>query len=55
MQVDGATWHKHEVLFTTAEGTFSTYIYAVSDEHAVAIIEELRATARWNGRIVACT
>lgn len=50
--VDGRTWQLHQVLFDTADGTFSTYIYALNDEHAVAIIEELKGSAQWGGQIV---
>lgn len=51
-EVDGRTWRLHSVRFSTADGEFSTYIYAVSDEHAVAIVEEMRETLQWVGRIV---
>lgn len=48
---DGRTWHLYSVDFTTADGRFGTYIYALSDEHAVAIVEELKATATLAGRL----
>lgn len=51
-EVDGRTWRLHSVLFSTADGEFSTYIYAVSNEHAVAIVEEMRETLQWVGQIV---
>lgn len=49
--VAGRTWHCYSVEFTTADGNFLTYIYALSDEHASHIVEELRATAKLGGRI----
>lgn len=51
-EVNGRTWQLHQVEFETADGLFSTYVYALSDEHAVAIIEELKETARWGGRLI---
>ena len=51
-EVGGRTWRLHPVRFSPADGEFSTYIYAVSDEHAVAIVEEMRETLQWVGRIV---
>jgi hypothetical protein len=40
------------VEFGTVDGHFSTYIYALSDEHAAAIVAELRQTARCGGAVV---
>ena len=50
--VDGRTWRLFSVEFDTADGKFSTYIYALSDEHAAAIVAELRQTARCGGAVV---
>jgi hypothetical protein len=44
--VNGRTWRLFGVDFTTADGEFVTYIYALSFEHATAIVEELKQTAR---------
>ncbi len=49
--VDGRTWGLFGVDFKTADGTFSTYIYALSFEHASHIVEELRATATLGGKL----
>ncbi len=49
--VDGRTWRLFDVLYSTADGEFSTYIYALSFEHAELLIEELRQTARLGGQI----
>lgn len=50
--VDGRTWRLFSVEFDTADGKFSTYIYALSDEHAAAMVVELRQTARCGGAVV---
>ncbi|MNM65908.1 hypothetical protein D3C81_773710 [compost metagenome] len=39
------------VEFTTCDGVFSVPIYAVSFEHAQAIVEDLKATAVLGGRL----
>lgn len=49
--VDGRVWKLYGVDYTTADGEFSTYIYAISFEHASAIVEELKQTARLGGEI----
>ena len=41
----GLTWHMFPVDFTTLEGTYSVYIYALDREHAAAVLSELKATA----------
>lgn len=50
--VNGRRWNLHSVDFTTADGKFSAYIYAISDEHACAIVQELRETATWGGQVM---
>jgi hypothetical protein len=49
---NGMAWHLFSVEFDTADGTFSTEIYALSAEHAAALILELRETARLGHQIV---
>ena len=49
--VDGRTWRLYAVEFSTADGEFSTHIYALSTEHAAAIVQELRQTARLGGAV----
>jgi hypothetical protein len=49
--VNGRTWRLFGVDFTTADGEFGTYIYALSFEHAAAIVEELKQTARLGGQL----
>ncbi|AZD84969.1 hypothetical protein C4K14_2135 [Pseudomonas chlororaphis subsp. aureofaciens] len=43
--VNGITWRLFPVDFTTVEGTFSVYLYALNREHAAAILLELKETA----------
>ncbi len=49
--VNGRTWRLFGVDYSTADGEFATYIYALSMEHAVAIVEELKQTARLGGQL----
>lgn len=49
---NGVTWSLYSIDFDTADGKFSTYIYALSMEHAVAICAELRESARVSGQVV---
>lgn len=49
--IDGRTWRLFSVPYSTADGEFSTYIYALSFEHAAAIVEELKGSARLGGQI----
>lgn len=50
--VNGRKWSLFSVDFDTSDGLFSTYIYALSMEHAVAICSELRDTARISGQVI---
>ncbi|UVE47576.1 hypothetical protein KS461_09905 [Pseudomonas chlororaphis] len=43
--VNGIAWRLFPVDFTTVEGTFSVYLYALNREHAAAILLELKETA----------
>lgn len=49
--VSGRSWLLYTFDFTTADGEFSSYFYALSDEHAAHILEEMKATARNPGRL----
>lgn len=50
--VNGRVWKLYGLDFKTADGTFGTYIYALSDEHAQMICMELKETAKITGQIV---
>lgn len=43
--VDGVAWNLYAVDFKTADGTFSAYLHAISDEHAQSILTDLKETA----------
>lgn len=49
--VGGKTWRLFGVEFDTADGKFSTYIYALSHEHAEMVCLELRESARVLGSL----
>lgn len=50
--ITGVEWHLFSIEFKTADGTYSTYIYAVSHEHAQAILSDLKDTATVQGQVV---
>lgn len=50
--VDGRTWHLFTFDFTTPDGTFSSYLYAISSEHAAALIADMKETAQLSGQMV---
>jgi hypothetical protein len=50
--VAGREWQLHSVEFTTADGVFLTHVYAICQEHAFHIVQELRETARLHSRVV---
>ena len=54
-KIDGRTWYCYGLNFTTTDGEFLTYIYALSDEHAQMICAELKETARISGQIIGFT
>ncbi len=47
----GRDWHLYDIQYDTADGKFSFSIYALSMEHAAAMVEEIKTTARLVGRI----
>jgi hypothetical protein len=49
--VDGRTWHLFSVEFDTADGKFSTYIYALDSGHAGLIVEEMKQTLTLSGQL----
>ena len=49
--VDGRVWGLFAVEYTTADGVFSTYVYALSSEHASYIVDEMRSTAKLVGQV----
>jgi hypothetical protein len=49
--IKGVDWRLFSFSYHTCEGTFESYIYAVSHEHASHIIDELRQTAYLTGEV----
>ena len=49
--VNGVLWKLFSVEFDTADGKFSTYIYALDFGHAGLILEELKSTATITGMV----
>jgi hypothetical protein len=48
--VNGIRWYKYLFEFKTADGTFGSHFYAISDEHAAMMLEEMKETAKLLGR-----
>lgn len=48
----GRIWYLHSASYKSADGTFSFYFYALSREHALLLLEELKSTATLDGTIV---
>jgi hypothetical protein len=53
--INGRIWNLYSFEFQTADGLFSSYFYAISFEHAAAILEELKETAKLSGQIIHAT
>jgi hypothetical protein len=49
--VDGREWKLFNVDYNTPDGAFSFKIYAISFEHAAAIVEEIKETAKLGGML----
>lgn len=43
--VDGIKWRLYPIEFNTVDGKFSAYFYAISDEHAQALLDDLKGNA----------
>jgi hypothetical protein len=51
VQVNGRTWLLFKADFITPDGEFSFYFYAISTEHAAAILADIKETATLGGQI----
>lgn len=49
--VEGVTWFLYAFDYTTADGKYGAHFYAISDEHAQLILQELKETATLRGRL----
>lgn len=50
--VDGREWRLFSYRFDSADGAFIGYLYAISPEHAAALLEELKDSAILLGEMV---
>ena len=50
--VEGRRWHLFSVEFKADDRTYSTYIYALSAEHAEYALTDLKETGRVTGPIL---
>lgn len=48
----GRTWKLYTFDYETADGKFCGYLYAISMEHAAALLEELKQTATLCGEMI---
>lgn len=51
----GRRWNLFTYDYKTPDGTFSGYLYAISAEHAAALLSELKETAELKGQMVGVT
>jgi hypothetical protein len=49
--VSGKRWYLYSFEYTTGDGRFSSHFYAISDEHAHIVMQELKETAVLSGRV----
>ncbi len=49
--VNGREWQLFAVDYDTADGKFTFYMYALAYEHALIMLEELKATAHIGGQV----
>lgn len=52
VHVGGREWSLFSIDYDTADGKFTTYIHALSLEHASMMVEEMKQTARVAGQVV---
>ncbi len=48
----GRKWVPYEVVFDTPEGQFGVHMYAISDAHADAMLQDLKETGRIAGQTI---
>ena len=52
MDAAGRIWHPYEVQFISPDGTYTSHLYAISDDHAQLQLEALKESGRIIGRTV---
>ena len=50
--VNGRVWNLYDVQYDTPDGKYSTYIYALSFEHAHMMLADLKESGRLGGQVV---
>ena len=50
--VDDRTWNLFTFDFQTPDGTFASYLYAISLEHAAAMLADMKETAVLTGQMI---
>lgn len=50
--VGGLMWHLYSCSYKGDDGTFEFYFYAISDEHADAVVADIKDSAVVQGRVV---
>lgn len=50
--VKNREWHLFSVDFTTPDGKYSFYIYALAMDHALMIVEDIKQTATLSGQVL---
>lgn len=50
-EVRGKTWHLYSFEWGGADGTFCGHFYAISDDHAALVLQDIKDTAKLNGRL----
>lgn len=53
-ECNGRQWALYSASYTTPDGRFAFYFYAISDYHAAMLLQELKETAVLDGRMGAC-
>lgn len=51
-QVNGVEWRLYTFQYKTPDGEFCGYLHAVSDEHAAALLVDMKETAQMSGQMV---
>lgn len=50
--VKGVQWTLYTFQYKTPDGEFCGYFHALSDEHAAAVLSEMKETAELKGRMI---
>lgn len=50
--VDGRQWHLFTFDYKTPDGIFCGYLYAISMEHAAAMLADMKETAELQGQMI---